>query len=83
MVRRQGEQVGQTGGRGRPLAKDRATTGQKEPDNRVNLKAGQPVLAGQILEPGNRANVGGPSGPPNPPAFPGGFAPRTPRPQFL
>ena len=27
-----------------PLAKDRATTGQKEPGNRVNRKAGQPVL---------------------------------------
>ena len=49
-----------------PLAKDQATTGQKEPGNQVNLKAGQPVLTGQILKPRNRANVGGPSGPPNP-----------------
>ena len=78
MVRRQGEQVGQTGGRGRPLAKDRATTGQKEPDNRVNLKAGQPVLAGQILKPGNRANVGGPSSPPNLPAHLGDSPPQNP-----
>ena len=29
-----------------PLAKDRATTEQKEPGNRANLKAGQPVLTG-------------------------------------
>ena len=29
-----------------PLAKDQATTGQKEPGNRVNLKAEQPVLTG-------------------------------------
>ena len=36
------------------------------------------VLTKQILKPGNRANVGGPSGPPNFPAFLGGFAPGLP-----